>query len=318
MQFLDAETVTQATPWTPLMDALASALRAATTRSPDRHVHDVAQPDGSTGALLLMPSWVDNEAVGVKVVTYFPANASNEHPTVNAAYLLFDGATGLPSAAIDGDALTARRTAAVSALAARHLARADAKRLLIVGTGQLAPNLALAHGAERDIDQVAVWGRNLAAAESTAAGLVADGMPAVAVEVDDLATAVADADIISCATGATAPLIHGEWLRPGAHLDLVGGFRADMREADDESVRRATIFVDTVAGASVSGDLAQPLADGVLAEEGIAADLGDLVSARHPGRRSDEEITFFKSAGFAAADLAAARLVARAADGIDA
>ena len=139
MLLLDAETVIAATPWTPLMDTLAEALRAGATRSPDRHVHDIAQADGSTGALLLMPSWVDGEAVGVKVVTYFPVNATTEHPTVNAAYLLFDGITGLPTAAIDGDALTVRRTAAVSALAARHLARSDARRLLVVGTGQLAP-----------------------------------------------------------------------------------------------------------------------------------------------------------------------------------
>ncbi len=313
MLYLDADTVVRATPWTPLMDALAEALRAGTTASPDRHVHDVGQPDGSSGALLLMPSWVDNEAIGVKVVTYFPANAVTEHPTVNAAYLLFDGSTGLPTATIDGDALTARRTAAVSALAARHLARADARRLLLVGTGQLAPNLALAHAAERDLDHVAVWGRDGAAAEATAAGLTADGLPAVVA--DDLAAAAAEADIISCATGATAPLIHGAWLRPGTHLDLVGGFRPDMRETDDDAVRRSTIFVDTVGGASVSGDLAQPMDSGVLTPSDIAADLAALVSGDHEGRRSDDEITLFKSAGFAAADLAAARLVAGTAAG---
>ncbi len=311
MLFLDADTVVRSTPWTPLMDGLAEALRAGSTTSPDRHVHDVAQPDGSTGALLLMPSWVDNEAVGVKVVTYYPANATTEHPTVNAAYLLFDGATGLPAATIDGDALTARRTAAVSALAARHLARSDAERLLIVGTGQLAPNLALAHAAERELERVAVWGRNQASAETVAAALAAAGLPAVAGARDGLADEAAAADIISCATGATSPLIQGEWLSPGTHLDLVGGFRPDMREADDEAVRRSTVFVDTVAGASVSGDLAQPLESGVLTADGIAADLAALVSGVHTGRGSDDEITLFKSAGFAAADLAAARLVSR-------
>lgn len=316
MLFLDADTVIGSTPWTPLMDALAEALQAGATRSPDRHVHDVAQPDGSTGALLLMPSWVDNEALGVKVVTFFPANAGTEHPTVNAAYLLFDGTTGVPTAAIDGDALTARRTAAVSALAARHLARADAKRLLVVGTGQLAPNLALAHAAERDLDRVSVWGRNRAAAETTAGVLTEQGLPATAV--DDLPSAAADADIISCATGATAPLIRGSWLAPGTHLDLVGGFRPDMREADDEAVRRSTVFADTVAGASISGDLALPLASGLLTLDDIAADLATLVSGDHPGRRSAEEITLFKSAGFAGADLTAARLVAHASgDGDD-
>lgn len=309
MLFLDAETVAAATPWTPLMDALADALRTGSTMSPDRHVHNIAQPDGSTGALLLMPSWVDNEAIGVKVVTYFPANGTGEHPTVNAAYLLFDGTTGLPTAAIDGDALTARRTAAVSALAARYLARSDTSRLLIVGTGQLAPNLALAHAAERDIEHVAVWGRNRMAAERVAVSLAKRGLPAVAV--NDLAPSAADADIVSCATGATAPLILGDWLRPGTHLDLVGAFRPDMRESDDDAVSRSTVFVDTVAGASVSGDLAQPLEAGVLQPDGIVADLAALVGGHHPGRRSADELTLFKSAGFAAADLAAAQLVAR-------
>ena len=307
MLFLDAEIVTAATPWTPLMDALAEAVRSGTTRSPDRHVHDVTQPDGSTGALLLMPSWVDNEAVGVKVVTYFPANAGSNVPTVNAAYLMFDGATGLPVAAIDGDALTARRTAAVSALSARSLARSDSRRLLVVGTGQLAPNLAMAHAAERELEAVMVWGRNADAAAMLAATLVDQGLPAAAIP--DLAEGVTSADIISCATGATSPLIQGEWLRPGTHVDLVGGFRPDMREADDEVVQRAVIFVDTMAGATASGDLAQPLADGLITHSDIAADLAGLVAGSHRGRASADEITMFKSAGFAAADLAAARLV---------
>ncbi len=313
MLFVDAETVNRTTPWTPLMDALAAALRAGSTQSPPRHVHDLAQSDGSTGALLLMPSWVDHEAVGVKVVTYFPANATSEHPTVNAAYLLFDGETGLPVATIDGDALTARRTAAVSALAARQLARPDSKRLLVVGTGQLAPNLAMAHAAERDLEQVAVWGRNPVAAAAVADTLAEVGLPAAAV--DDLATASSEADIISCATGATSPLIKGGWLSPGTHLDLVGGFRPDMRESDNEAVRTSTVFVDTVAGASVSGDLAQPLESGVMSADDIAADLAALVGGEHPGRHSDEEVTLFKSAGFAAADLAAARLVVDAVRG---
>ncbi len=310
MQFLDEATVIGATPWTTLMDTLAAALRSGATRSPERHVHDIAQNDGSTGALLLMPSWVDHEAVGVKVVTYFPANAGTADATVNAAYLLFDGATGRPTAAIDGDALTVRRTAAVSALAARYLAHPDSRRLLVVGAGQLAPNLALAHAAERELEYVAVWGRNPDAAAEVAVELAAVGLPAV--PVTDLEAAVSTADIISCATGATTPLVQGAWLQPGAHLDLVGAFRPDMRECDDEAARRATIFVDTRAGALVSGDLAQPMAAGVISEPDVVADLAGLAAGTHSGRRESNEITLFKSAGFAAADLAAARLVVAA------
>jgi ornithine cyclodeaminase len=313
MQFFDEESVVAATPWGSLMEALTSTLRAGSTRAPERHVHDLTQPDGSTGALLLMPSWDHGgdedglDSLGVKVVTYFPANSGTDVPTINAAYLLFDGSSGRPLATIDGDALTARRTAAISALAARHLARADARSLLVVGTGQLAPNLAAAHAFGRDLQSIEIWGRNTAAAHRVAGRLRDAGLPALPSV--DLEAGVARADIISCATGATAPLIDGRRLRPGAHLDLVGSFRPDMRESDDDAVVRSTVFVDTLAGAIVSGDLAQPLEQGVLNESDIAADLADLVTGRHPGRRDDDEITFFKSAGFAAADLAAARLV---------
>ncbi len=116
------------------------------------------------------------------------------------------------------------------------------------------------------------------------------------------------AHIISCVTGATDPIVHGDWLAPGTHLDLVGGFQPDMRESDDAAISRATLFVDTMAGAMVAGDLAQPLADGIIVESSIASDLAALVTGEHPGRSTDAEITLFKSAGFALADLAAARL----------
>ncbi|MDH3293570.1 MAG: ornithine cyclodeaminase family protein [Acidimicrobiia bacterium] len=313
MHFFDEDSVIAATPWDRLIDALAGTLRRGTTTSPDRHVHDLAQPDGSTGALLLMPSWANRDstgldAVGVKVVTYYPANAGTAVPTVNAAYVLFDGADGKPLATIDGDTLTARRTAAVSALAARHLARPDARSLVVVGTGQLAPNLAMAHASGRDLESITIWGRNAASAQRVAGRLRELGYPAA--PSGDLQASVASADIVSCATGATEPVVQGRWLRPGTHLDLVGSFRPDMRESDDEAIRRSTIFVDTVAGATVSGDLAQPMATGLLTESEITADLADLASGRHPGRSADNEITLFKSAGFAAADLAAARLVA--------
>jgi len=311
MEYFDEDSVIDATPWGALIEAIAAVLRDGTTTSPDRHVHDVPQSDGSTGALLLMPSWTgDNaglDAIGVKVVTYFPGNAGTDVPTINAAYVLFDGETGRPVATMDGDALTARRTAAVSALAARHLARSDARSLLVVGTGQLAPNLAAAHAAGRKLESIEIWGRNTAAAHRVAGQLRDGGLPARPSA--DLESSVADADIVSCATGAGSPLVHGRWLKSGAHLDLVGSFRPDMRESDDEAVARSTVFVDTEAGAVLSGDLAQPLNSGVLSSDDIAADLADLASGRHPGRRDDDEITFFKSAGFAAADLAAARLV---------
>ena len=197
----------------------------------------------------------------------------------------------------------------MSALAARYLARPDAGRLLVIGTGRLAPALALAHANGRDLTALEVWGRRPDAARAVVEVLERQGLRAAVAE--DLDEAVARADLISCATGATEPLVAGRLLSPGAHLDLVGSFRPDMREADDEAVRRAAVFVDTRAGALRSGDLARPLAAGVLDGSEILADLADLVAGRHRGRGAPEQITLFKSAGFALADLAAAGLVWR-------
>ena len=329
MRTLDAAAVRAATPWPELIAAVGAVLTEGSVTAPERHVHPVGLPDGGTGSLLLMPAWAAGELIGVKAVTYFPSNsgtpvptvnaaypdkaladgddlrAGTPVPTVNAAYLLFDGGNGELRAVLDGGELTDRRTAAVSALAATRLARADADRLLVVGTGRLSPNMARAHAAVRPLAGVEVWGRRSEAAAAVAAQLRTEGLPAEASA--DLDASVGRADIVSCVTGATEPLVCGELLEPGTHVDLVGSFRPDMRESDDDAVARATIFVDTVAGALMSGDLAQPLADGVITEASIAADLRALAAGDHPGRTSADEITLFKSAGFAAADLAAAR-----------
>jgi len=306
MRILDAAAVRAATPWPELIAAIAEVLAEEHLSSPERHVHPVGLPDGGEGALLLMPAWIDRELIGVKTVTYFPSNAGTAAPTVNAAYQLLDGRTGQLRAVLDGDELTDRRTAAISALAADHLARADAERLLVVGTGRLSPNMARAHAAVRPLSSIEIWGRRPEAAEAVAEQLQAEGLPARVTT--DLDAGVQAADIVSCVTGATSPLVRGELLAAGSHLDLVGSFQPDMRESDDAAATRATIFVDTVAGALLSGDLAQPLADGVITEASIVADLRALAAGDHPGRTSADEITLFKSAGFAAADLAAARL----------
>ena len=307
MDVIDAAAVRERTPWPALIDAIADELRWGVGVAPARHVHDFGVADGTRGSLLLMPSWSDGELVVTKVVTFVGSNAERSLPTVGSVVLAFDGVDGRPVAVIDGDELTARRTAAVSALAARHLAREDAARLVVVGTGALAPNVAAAHASVRPIETIEVWGRRPERAEAVAAALVADGLDAVAL--DDLATGVARADVVSCVTGATAPLVRGVWLGSGTHLDLVGSFSAEMREADDEAVRRSAVFVDTRAGALLAGDLAQPVEAGVLDEDQLAGDLAELVSGVHPGRASDGQITLFKSAGFGRADLAAARLV---------
>ena len=307
MDTFDAAAIREATPWPALVEAIAAALADPDAAAPERQVHPLTLPGGAEGSLLVMPAWRSGDVIGVKAVTYFPTNAGGATPTINAGYLLFEGRSGRLVAAMDGDELTVRRTAATSALAARYLARPDASRLLVVGTGQLAPSVALAHAQSRDLVAVEIWGRNAGRARATVDFLLAAGIPATVA--GDLDAAVERADVVSCATGAAEPLIEGRRLRPGTHLDLIGSFRPDMREADDDAVRRAAVFVDTRAGARRAGDLARPIAAGVIDESHIRADLAELASGRHPGRTAPEQITLFKSAGFALADLAAATLV---------
>jgi ornithine cyclodeaminase len=288
-----------------LVDALAAIFRDGCT-APVRHHHTVAVPDGADATLLLMPAWLAGRYLGTKVANVFPDNGRLGIPSVNAIYLLFSGRTGQLLASLDGNELTARRTAAASSLAASYLARRDASRLLVVGTGRIAGELACSHAAVRPIREVAVWGRDRDKAATLAGALARKGFAAHAV--GDLAAAVGEADIVSCATLSREPLIHGDWLRPGSHLDLIGGYTPAMRETDDAAIRRAAVFIDTEGALKEAGDIVVPLSTGVLDRAGVLADLADLVRAKHPGRRSDDEITLFKSVGAAAEDLAAAAL----------
>jgi ornithine cyclodeaminase len=215
--------------------------------------------------------------------------------------------TGEPLALVDGRMLTLRRTACASALAADYLARRDATRLLMVGTGALAPHLVRAHAAIRPIREVAIWGRDGAKACALAERL--SGGSFVARAAEDLEAAMREADIVSCATLSKDPLVRGDWLRPGQHVDLVGSYARDMRESDDAAVARARVHVDTPAALLESGDLVMPIASGALREDAIAGTLADLARGRAPGRRDDAEITLFKSTGTALEDLAGAVLV---------
>lgn len=288
------------------MAALRAGFQADYT-IPLRHHHAITLPHDEEATLLLMPAWQAGRYLGIKIVTVFPGNSRHGLPAVQGTYQLCDGATGEPLALIDGGELTARRTAAASALAADYLARRDAARLVMVGTGRLSLNLIAAHCAVRPITRVTVWGRSPDKAIAVARQAATLGLTASATE--DLAAACREADIISTATLARDPLIRGEWLGPGTHLDLVGGFRPDMREADDECVRRAQIYVDTSEGAlGEAGDLVQPLHSGVITRDAVRADLHDLCRGTHPGRDSDAAITLFKSVGTALEDLAAAIL----------
>lgn len=306
-QFFSPQQVSELLPWPELIGAIEQILAEPGAHAPERTVHTVPDANGADAALLLKPGWVAGDVIAIKAVTFFPNNGELDLPTVNAGVLLFNGANGTLLGACDGNELTTRRTAAASAVAAKRLARADAKRLLVVGTGALSPMTALAHCAVRNYDTVEVWGRNDDKALRVANSLVAESIPARVA--DDLDTAVAAADVITCVTGAKSPLVKGALVKEGTHVDLIGSFTPEMRESDDDVVRRATVFADTRSDGILAGDLAQPIADGIISEDDIAADLFELTTGVHPGRTSTEQITMFKSAGFALEDVAAARLV---------
>lgn len=306
MLVLDEEQTRAALPWPELIEAIA-AMFTSECVMPVRHHHDMDVPGEESATLLLMPAWVPGRYAGVKAVSVFPGNARRSLPAISGTYLLSSGATGEMLAVIDGGELTARRTAAASALAARYLARPDAEEMLVCGTGRLSLNLMLAHGTTRPIKKYRIWGRNTDAAEKTAAEARTLGLDAEATS--DREAAARTADIISCATLSSEPLISGEWLKPGAHLDLVGAFKPSMRESDDEAIRRASVHVDTRAGAcSEAGDIVQPLKSGVLEMSDIKSELAELISGAHGGRSHDGEITLFKSVGAALEDLAGAIL----------
>ncbi len=307
MRLVTADEVNRALAYGDLVEALRDAFRSD-IEVPLRHHHTIPGTDGSDATLLLMPAWRRGGAIGVKQVTVFPGNAEKGLPAVNGVYFLVDGGTGEPRAVIDGAALTLRRTAAASALAADYLARHGASRLLMVGAGKLAPGLIRAHATVRPITEVRIWNRTAANAERLADDLADEAFSVVAT--DDLEAAAGWADVISCATIAREPLIHGAWLQPGCHLDLVGGFTPAMREANDEAVTRTRLFVDTFEGGlKEAGDIVDPLRRGVIRREDVLADLFGLTAGRHPGRCSDDEITLCKLVGTALDDLAAAELL---------
>src|SRR4051812_20459642 len=290
----------------PLVEQLRQMFRAGGT-VPERLHYTVEVPGTADATLLLMPAWQSGRYLGTKVVTVFPGNNERGLPSVAGTYVLMSGRTGEPLVVIDGRMLTLRRTAAASALAARYLARQDAHRLLMIGTGALAPHLIMAHATVRPIKEVLVWGRNADKAARLARSLSSRYFKVT--PTTDLASAVTGADVISCATLSREPLIRGEWLKPGQHVDLVGGFRPDMREADDDAIERSRVYIDTAVAMKEAGDIVQPLKNGRLLEKAIAGDLGELTQGRCHGRSFYNQITLFKSVGTALEDLAAAVLL---------
>jgi ornithine cyclodeaminase/alanine dehydrogenase-like protein (mu-crystallin family) len=300
LPFIPAEAVHELAPYGDLVDALA----AGHLLPPAKVRRTVYGPEGADEVYLGLPAWQPGQAIGVKLVTVFPANPAAGLPSVQAVYVLFDGTNGSPLATMDGTALTYRKTAADSALGSRFLSRTDSRTLLMVGAGGLAPHLIAAHRAVRpSLDEVFVWNRSPARAAQLAAEVGGE----VAADLD---TIVGRADIICTATMTQDPLIRGELLAPGTHLDLVGAFLPDHREVDDACVTRAAIHVDSrLAAVEESGDLVIPLTTGVIGPGDIRGDLFDLCQGRIPGRTSPEEITLFENGGGGHLDLMVAQFL---------
>jgi ornithine cyclodeaminase/alanine dehydrogenase-like protein (mu-crystallin family) len=311
MLHFSADDIDRALTFPGLVETLRTAFREGAVQ-PVRHHHTVERAKGTDSTLLLMPAWTDFKAagagadghIGVKIVTVSPDNNDIAKPAVVGLYLLLDGVTGEPQALMDGPRLTQWRTACASALAASYLARENASKLLVIGAGAQCKFLARAHAAVRPIKQIRVWNRTLANAETLAASLRGEGFEATAVS--DLDAELGWADIITAGTISTTPLVKGAKLKPGCHVDLVGGFTPSMREADDDAISMARVYVDTRAGATKeAGDIVQPIAAGVLKADDIVADLHELARDQKPARQSADEITLFKSVGAALEDLAA-------------
>ncbi len=297
MRIVTAEEVHKLCAWPKLVDALAKAHCGPAPMVDRSELHN--SENGIRDTYFNLPAWQPGIAMGTKIVTVFPSNPDNGSlPAVQAVYALFDGRDGRPLLMIDGTALTYRKTAADSALGSKLLSRADAETLMIVGAGALAPFLVEAHRAVRPtIREVLVWNRRPEKAETLARAV--GGIAAT-----DLEAAVRRADIVSTATASTEPLVKGDWLRPGAHLDLVGSFTPEMRECDDEAVTRSAIFVDSRWFAvDQPGDLGDPIRRGVITHDAVRADLFQLCKGAMTGRRTPQEITLFKNGGGSHLDL---------------
>jgi ornithine cyclodeaminase/alanine dehydrogenase-like protein (mu-crystallin family) len=314
MHFFDASATCAALPFDRLVPALRERF-AAGCETPPRHVHEITNPaDDITPDLvgrritsLIMPAWIPGKTYGVKIVNIAPGNAKRGLTGLHGSYLLFDARTGVPLAHMDGDQITARRTAAASALAGSYLARSDAKHLLLVGAGQVARLLPEAYRTVRSIERVSVWARRPEQAEALAQTLRHQGFDAQATT--HLETACGEADIVSCATLSMEAIVRGAWLAPGSHLDLIGSFTPAMREADDACFENARVFVDTDEALKKSGDLLIPMAHGVLHADDIRGTLTTLSKGVATGRKTETERTVFKSVGTALEDLAAANLI---------
>jgi ornithine cyclodeaminase len=308
IKYADRKAIAEALPFDILVNKLREAFLNNSIVTPMRHHHDYKNPGEELDAtLLLMPSWNPGSELGVKLVTVSPQNAKYDLPSIQGLYVLFDAKNGQLQLLLDAMELTAKRTAATSALASSYLSRVDSEVLLMVGTGALAPNLIHAHATVRPIKRVLIWGRNPEKAQAICDSFSESKLEVVFTETLD--KGIMEADIVSCATLSNSPLILGAKLHAGQHIDLVGAYKKDMREADDDLISRSELFIDTDAALKETGDLVIPLREGIISAEDICGDLFQLCNGKIKGRTTEDQITCFKSVGHAMEDLIAASMV---------
>jgi len=304
--YITSEEIEQSTDFLELINSLKIAFKDNTTLIPMRHHHDFPNPEvGEDSTLLLMPAWNPSKDAGVKIVTVSPENGQFNLPSIQGTYIYLDAIKGSIKALLEAKNMTAKRTAAASALASSYLSREDSASLLMIGTGALSVNLIKAHASVRPIKQVYVWGRSINKAQVICNELEEETFTVTPVQnIEDVISTV---DIISSATLSKTPLVLGKYLVEGQHVDLVGAYKKDTREADDEVITKGNVYIDTYQGGlKESGDIVMPLKTGVLKEKNIKADLFELCANKKSGRETESEITVFKSVGHALEDLAAA------------
>lgn len=304
--FIDDTFIEKNTQFPELISEIKHSFSHQKTIVPVRHHHDFPNPQTQADTtLLLMPAWNPGKNSGIKVVSISPENHQFDLPSIQGSYIYLDATTGVLKAIMEAKNLTAKRTAATSALASSFLSKEDASSLLMIGTGALSKNLIQAHASVRPIKQVYVWGRNYEKAGQIVSELAKEDYTVTPIRY--IEEKISEVDIISCATLSKNPLVFGQFLTPGQHIDLVGAYTPTMRESDDLAIEKASVYIDTFeAGLKESGDIAIPLQNGILTKEDIQGDLFSLCKNGEIARKDDHEITLFKSVGHALEDLAAA------------
>ena len=303
---ISSEFIEEHTQFSELAEALRKGFASKSIMVPQRHHHDFPNPvTQKDTTLLLMPAWNPGNEAGVKVVTVNPGNGTFDLPSIQGSYLYLDAKTGVLKAIMEAKSLTAKRTAAASALASSFLSRPNTESMLMIGTGALSINLIRAHAAVRPIKTVYVWGRDRTKADAVCQELSQEMFRSQSVSAID--EFIGQVDLVSSATLSEDPLVFGKQLVPGQHIDLVGAYKPNMRESDDDAIIKASVYLDSMEGGlRESGDIAIPIQTGLLKDTDIKADLFELCSGNHTGRSNENEITLFKSVGHALEDLVAA------------